>query len=61
MGASEVFKNQSFKSQVFSSSQKKKKLKLKSWLTFNAIIVFFIKKIKNLRKFSEEKISINEL
>ena len=40
MGASEVFKNQSFKSQLFSSSQKKKYLKLKSWLNFNAVIVF---------------------
>ena len=38
--ASEVFKNQSFKSQLFSSSQKKY-LKLKSWLNFNAIIVFY--------------------
>ena len=41
MGASEVFKNQSFKNPLFSSSQKKKYLKLKSWLNFNAIIVFY--------------------
>ena len=41
MGASEVLKNQSFKNPLFSSSQKKKYLKLKSWLNFNAIIVFY--------------------
>ena len=49
VGASEVFKNQSFKSQLFSSSQKKKYLKLKSWLNLNAII----NKIENIRQFSE--------
>ena len=55
MAASDIFKNQSVnKSQLFSSSQNKKHLKLKSWLNFNAIIVF-INKIKNLRQFSEEK------
>ena len=41
VGASEVFKNQSFKSQLFSSSQKEKYLKQKSWLNFNSIIVFY--------------------
>jgi hypothetical protein len=39
--ASEVFKNQNFKSQFFPSSQKIKYLKLKKWLNFNAIIVFY--------------------
>ena len=52
MGASEVFKNQGFKSQLFSSSQKKY-LKLKTWLDFNAIIGF-INNIKNLHQFSEK-------
>ena len=40
-GVLRVFKNQNFKSQLFSSSQKKKYLKLKSWLNFSAIIVFY--------------------
>ena len=39
--ASEVFKNQSLKNQLFSSSLKKNYLKLKSWLNFNAIVVFY--------------------
>ena len=60
MGASEVFKYQSFKSQLFSSSHKKKILELKSWLNFDAIIVFY-NEITNLREFSEKKISINGL
>ena len=43
VGASEVLKNQCFKSQLFSSSHKKQKyLKFKSWLDFNAIIVFLL-------------------
>ena len=46
MGASEVFKNHSFKSQLFPSSQKKN-TSLKSWLSFNAII----NKIKNIPQF----------
>ena len=52
--ASEVFKNQSFKSQLFSSSQRKNYPKLKSWINFHASVVF-IKKIKNLCQFSEKK------
>ena len=53
MGASEVFKNQSFKSELFSSSQKKKTPQI-GWLDFNANIVF-INTIKNVRQFSEKK------
>ena len=41
VGASEAFKNQSFKSQLFLSSLKEKYLKLKSGLNLNAIIVFY--------------------
>ena len=41
MGASEVFKNQSFKSQLFSSLSEKKYLKLKILLNFNAITFNF--------------------
>ena len=43
MGGSEVFKNQGFKNPLFSSSRKK--IKLKSWLNLNAIIVFFMNKV----------------
>ena len=46
MGASEVFKNQSFKSQFFQLLRKEN-------MYFNALIVF-INKIKNLRQFSEK-------
>ena len=43
MGAPEVVKNQSFKIQLFSSSQKKiTQIEMKSWLNSNAIIVFLV-------------------
>ena len=38
---SEVFKNQSFKSHLFSFFQDKKSPKLKTWVNFYAIIVFY--------------------
>ena len=50
------FQTGGFKSKLFSSSQKKKYLKLKSWLNFNAIIVFFYK-VKKLRQFSEQNLN----
>ena len=49
MGVLKVFKNQSFKNPLFSSSQKKVPL-VKSM-----VLLFFINKIKNLRQFSEKK------
>ena len=52
-------KNHSFKSQVFSSSQKVK-LKLKAWLNFDAVI-FFNDKIKNLCQFSGKKWALNHV
>ena len=57
--ASEVFKNQRFKSHLFSFSQYKKNPKLKTWVDFYAIISFFINKIKKLRQFSENYFSKN--
>ena len=60
MGASEVLKNQSFKSQLFSSSQKKIYLKLKSWLNLDAIIVFLLMRLKINVNF-QKKISIKGL
>ena len=45
MGAPEVVKNQSFEIQLFSSSQKKiTQILMKSWLNYNATIVFSGKK-----------------
>ena len=60
MGASEVFKNQSFKSRIFSTSQKKIYLKLKSWLNLDAIIVFLLMRLKINVNF-QKKISIKGL
>ena len=60
MGASEVLKNQSFKSQLFSSSQKKIYLKLKSWLNLDAVIVFLLMRLKISVNF-QKKISIKGL
>ena len=54
MGAKEVFKNQSFKSQLFSSSQKKNTSNWNHGLIL-MLLLFFINKIKNLRQFSEKK------
>ena len=50
--ASEVFKNQSFKSQLFSSSQKK----ISSWNHGLILMLFFINKIKNLCQFSKKNL-----
>ena len=60
MGASKVFKNQSFKNQLFSSSQKKNTSNWNHGLIL-MLLLFFINKIKNLRQFSETKISIKGL
>ena len=57
-GASEVFKNQSFKNPLFSSSQKKKS----NWNhgLILMIILFFIGNVKNLRQFTKKN-STNRL
>ena len=54
--ASEVFKNQSFKSQLFSSSLKKNTSNWNLGLIL-MLLLFFINKIQNLYQFSEKKIS----
>ena len=50
MGASEVFINQSFKSQLFSSSQKEKYI---PQIEINIIVVVFL--LITLHQFSEKK------
>ena len=52
--ASEVFKNQSFKSQLFSSSLKKNTSNWNLGLIL-MLLLFFINKIQNLYQFSEKK------
>ena len=52
--ASEVFKNQSFKSQIFSSSPKKNTPNWNHGLIL-MLLLFFINKIQNLYQFSVEK------
>ena len=61
-GASEVFKNQSFKNPLFSSSQKKNKLKLKSRLNFNDNIVFYwqCQKFTSIYKKNLNKWALNQ-
>ena len=52
--ASEVFKNQSFKSQIFSSSPKKNTPNWNHGLIL-MLLLFFINKIQNLYQFSEKE------
>ena len=56
VGASEVFKNQSFKSQLFSSSQKKNTSNWNHSLILMLLLIF-IKKIKHLRQFLEKNLN----
>ena len=53
-GASEVFKNQSFKSQLFSSSLKKNTSNWNHGLIL-ILLLFFINKIQNICQFPEKK------
>ena len=56
MGASEVFKNQSFKGQLFSSSQKKIP-QIENHGLILMLLLFFINKMINLRQFSEKNLN----